>query len=79
MTGHLKKISEAEKDTRNNIAPGAGGFSGAFYKAFWFYLMQVVLGAIHQVFEDKQCPVSLRLGIIAVIPKGTKNRRYFVN
>ena len=44
MTGHIKKTSNAEKarweqskclkNTRNNIAPGCGGFLGAYYKVF---------------------------------------------
>ena len=55
----LDEISKSLKNTGNNIAPGAGGFSGAFYKVFWCYLKQEVLGTIHQVFEDKQLPVSL--------------------
>ena len=37
------------------------------------------MGEIHHIFEDKQLPVSLQLDIIAVIPKGSKDRRYIVN
>ena len=96
MTGHIKKISGAEKtelekkitleeisnslkNTRNNVASRTGGFSGAFYKVIWCYMKKVVLGAIHQIFEDKQLTVSLRLGMIAIIPKGSKDRRYITN
>ena len=37
------KISEVEvgntlKNTKNNIAPGMGGFGGSFYKVFWKFL-----------------------------------------
>ena len=65
--------------TRNNVAPGFGGFMGAFYKMFWCYLKHIVLGAIHQIVKDKSLPIRLRLGIIALIPKGAKDKRYIAN
>ena len=75
----MTKVSRCLKDTRNNVAQGSRGFSSAFYKVFWCYLKQVVLGAIHQIFKDKQLLVNLRLGIIALIPKGSKDRIYIAN
>ena len=30
----MDEISSTLKNTRNNVAPGAGGFTGAFYKVF---------------------------------------------
>ena len=38
-----RKISEEEvsntlKNTKNNIAPGHGGFGGSFYKVFWKFI-----------------------------------------
>ena len=38
--GMERKISEDEvsntlKNTKNNVAPGHGGFGGSFYKVFW--------------------------------------------
>ena len=64
---------------RNNVIPGCGGFSGTFNKVFGCYIKNVVLGAIHQTFEDKALPVTVRLGIIALIPKGSKDKRYIPN
>ena len=69
----MEEVSKCLMKTRNNVAPGSGGFTGAFYKVFWCYLKHVVLGAIHQIFKDKSLPISLRLGIIALIPKGACN------
>ena len=63
----------------NNVALGCGGFTEAFYKVFWCYLKHVVLGETHQIFEDKSLPISLRLGIIAIILKGAKDKRYIAN
>ena len=71
----INEVSQCLKNTRNNVAPGTGGFSGTFYKVFWCYLKYVVLGAMHQIYKDKQISISLRLGIIALIPKGTKDKR----
>ena len=67
------------KNTRNNVAPGAGGFTGAFYKVFWKFLRMIVLGAVHEIFENKELPLTVRLGIIALIAKGDKDKRVISN
>ena len=33
-----EEVSNMLKQTRNNVAPGLGGFGGSFYKVFWKYL-----------------------------------------
>ena len=71
----IEELSKCLNNNRNNVAQGCGGFSGALYKVFWCFLKYVVLGAIHQIIEDKQLPITLRLGIIALIPKRTKEKR----
>ena len=58
------------------MAPGPGGFSGAFYKMFWKYLKQIVVGAIREIYDNKELPISQRLGIIVLIPKSDKDQRY---
>ena len=72
----MAELNDALKSTRNNVSPGVSGFSGAFYKMFWKWLQYIVLGAIHMIFEDKQLTTSQRLGIICLIPKGEKDKRY---
>ena len=67
----MEEVSNTLKNTRNNVAPGAGGFTGAFYKVFWKFLKVIFLGAIHEIFENKELPLKVRLGIIALIPKGS--------
>ena len=38
----LEEVSNILKNTKNNVAPGAGGFMGSFYKVFWcFFLISV--------------------------------------
>ena len=78
------KISEEEvgrtlKNTRNNIAPGYGGFGGNFYKVFWKFLKKIVVNAINETFENEELPITLRLGVIALIPKGDKDQRFITN
>ena len=75
----MKEVSTCLKNMRNKVAPGCGGFSGAFYMVFWCYIKNVVLSAIHQIYEDKALPVTLRLGVITLFPKGTKDKRYIAN
>ena len=72
-------MSSTLKVTKNNVAPGPGGFGGAFYKMFWKYLKYIVVGAIREVYENKELPLSQRLGIIALIPKYDKDKQYIKN
>ena len=46
---------------------------------FWKYFKQIVVGAIREVYENRELPVSQRLGIIALIPKADKDKRYIKN
>ena len=72
----MEEVSKTLKNTRNNVAPGAGRFTGFFYKDFWVFLKIIVLGAI---FENKELPLTARLGIIALILKGDMDRCYISN
>ena len=73
------EVSVTLKNTRNNVAPGPGGFGGAFYKIFWKYFKWVVVGAIREIYENRELPISQRLGIIALIPKSDKDQRFIKN
>ena len=75
----MQEVSTCLRNTRNNVTPGCGGFTGAFYKVFWCYLKNVVLGAIYKIFEEKELPITLRLGVRALIPKGSKDKRFIAN
>ena len=79
-----RKISEEEvgnalKSTKNNIAPGHGGFGGGFYKVFWKFLKTIVVNAINEIYINGELPITLRLGVIALIPKGDKDQRFITN
>ena len=38
-----------------------------------------MLGSIHEIFINKELPLTVRLGIIALIPKGDKDRKFISN
>ena len=61
------------------MAPGPRGFGGAFYKVVWKYLKQIVVGAIREIYDNRELPILQRLGIIALIPKSDKDQRYIKN
>ena len=72
-------VSSTLRVTKNNVGPGPGRFGGAFYKMFWKYLKNIVVAAIREVYKNRELPLSQRLGIIALIPKADKDRRYSKN
>ena len=75
----MEEVSRTLKNTKNNVAPGAGGFSGSFYKVFWCVMKFIVLRAIHEIFENKELLITVRLGIIGLIPKGDKDKKFISN
>ena len=42
-------------------------------------MKSVVVGAIGEIYENKELPLSQRLGIIALIPKSDKDPRFIKN
>ena len=44
-----EEVRRTLKNTRNNISPGSSGFSGDFYKVFWFYLKNIAVNAIREI------------------------------
>ena len=67
------------KATRNNVAPGASGFTGSFYKVFWTLLSSLVTRALNKTFEQDFLSIMQKLGIITIIPKGDKDPRHLGN
>ena len=56
----MDEVNKTLRNTRNNVAPGAGGFSGSFYKALWCLIKWIVLGTIHEIFENRELPITVR-------------------
>ena len=75
----LEEVSKTLRSTENDVAPGAAGFSGSFCKVFWCLIKHIVVGTIHEILENKELPITVRLGIIALIPKGDKDKKFISN
>ena len=75
----MDEIETSLKKTKNNIAPGSSGFTGAFYKTFWSPLKIIVYKTINEIYKNNMLPESLRFGIVNIIPKGSKDQRFLAN
>ena len=75
----LKEMTYYLKKTRNNVSPGSSGFTNEFYKFFWRDLKIFILNAFDFAFDNNRLSVTQNLGIISIIPKGDKDKRYLTN
>ncbi len=75
----MEELSTCLAKTRNNVAPGSSGFTGAFYKVFWVDLKSLVLTTIHNIFYNNTLPASQRYGIVTIIPKAGKDNTLIQN
>ena len=72
MTKYLKKC-------KNNVAPGSSGFTNEFYKFFWRDVKYFVINSVDYAFDHNRLSVTQRLGVISIIPKGEKDKRFLTN
>ena len=72
MTAYLKRC-------KNNVSPGSTGFTNDFYKFFWRDIKTFVINAVNYAFQQQRLPTSQRLGIVSIIPKGDKDKRFLTN
>ena len=72
MTRYLKKC-------KNNVSPGSSGFTNDFYKFFWRDLKHFVINAVDYAFDNNRLSATQSLGIISIIPKGEKDKRFLNN
>ncbi len=75
----IEELTNALKKSNNNSSPGSTGFTYAFYKTFWLDLKQFILNAANHSFNTGILPVSQRVGIINLIPKGNKPKEKLTN
>ena len=75
----LQELTDALEDTSNNSCPGEDGFGYTFYKAFWPVLKHTVLAVANRTLISRNLPTSQKNGIINLIPKGNKDRKYLEN
>ena len=75
----LEELTLYLKKCKNNVAPGSSGFSFEFYKFFWRNIKHHVSRAVDYAFDKNRLAVSQSMGIISIIPKGEKDKRYLNN
>ena len=75
----LDELTDALEDTSNKSCPGEDGFGYVFYKAFWPVLKYTVLAVANRTLISRNLPTSQKNGIINLIPKGNKDRKYLEN
>ena len=68
-----KEILEALKKTQNNKSPGSDGIPAEFYKMFWIDIKEYLLKAINASYEAGSLYITLKQGIITLIPKKDKD------
>ena len=61
---------------KNNVAPGASGFTNEFFKFFWRDVKLFVLKSVDYSFANNRLSASKSLGMISIIPKGDKDKRF---
>ena len=71
--------SELGKKTKNNVSPGISGFTGDFFKFFWRDIKQFAVRSVNHSFDIGSLSIQQRQGIITLLPKGTKDRRFLAN
>ena len=76
---NLEDITKYLKNCKNSVAPGSSGFTFDFYKFFWRDLKFHIIKTVEYAFENNKLPLSQRLGLISIIPKGNKDKRYLSN
>ena len=81
MEGHVTvdEMTRYLKKTKNNAAPGSSGFTGDFYKFFWINIKYFVVNSVNYSFDIGTLSIQQRLGIITLLPKGTKDKRFLSN
>lgn len=75
----MKEFSEALQQMPNNKCPGRSGLTTEFYKVFWAKLKKPYFEAIKYAIKQKKLHSSALQGIITLIPKKDKDKRYLRN
>ena len=63
----------------NNKTPGSDGFTIEFYRFFWNAIGPIMVDSLNCAFENGKMSISQKRGIISLIPKKDKDRKYLKN
>ncbi|KAJ8035961.1 hypothetical protein HOLleu_19803 [Holothuria leucospilota] len=60
----------------NNKSPGLDGYPAEFFKYFWNDIGEYIRRALNDCYKTGSLSVTLSRGVITLIPKPNKDRRY---
>ena len=69
----LEEILKVLKTCKSNKSPGTDGFSSEFYTFFWLDIKDYLLDAMNYNYIKQNMSISLREGLITLIPKKDKD------
>ena len=75
----MEEIARSVKNLKNNKSPGPDGFSAEFFKFFWPDMKHFLYRSIKEGCEKGELSVTQKMGIISILPKGNKPRKYLKN
>ena len=75
----VDEMSKYLKKCKNNVSPGSTGFTTEFFKFFWRDIKNFVVNSVNFAFDQGRLSITQRLGIISIIPKGEKDKRFLTN
>ena len=73
------EVLESLKRLKNNKSPGTTGFQADFFKFFWSDLKNFIVKSFNCSILKGELSTSQKLGIISILPKGTKPREFLKN
>ena len=63
----------------NNKTPGSDGFTIEFYRFFWPAIGPIMVDSFNYAFKNGEMSISQKRGIISLIPKKDKDKKYLKN
>ena len=75
----LAECTSLLKQFKNNKTPGYDGFTIEFYRYFWNDIGQIMVDSFNYAFENGDMSISQKRGIISLIPKKDKDKKYLKN
>lgn len=74
-----EELETALKDMKAHKCPGSDSLSAEVYETFWNDISEAFLDAINVIFQRGFLSDEQKRGIITLIPKKDKDRRYMEN
>ena len=75
----LEECTKSLKQSMNNKTPGSDGFTIEFYGFFLNAIDPIMVDSFNYAFENGEISMSQKRGIISLIPKKNKDKRYLKN